>query len=122
MMRVFSVFILLMLSCAARASTPIRVGMFYGANHVRASFSVLKGSYSVQSESNELFIISAGKTLDISASGGKVNVAFEGKNYPGNTKIQFKQTVLSEFKATPAGHKPSGRIYQYNMLALAHSG
>jgi len=114
--------IMVLWSVMTYAGTPVKVGLFYGANHVRATFSVNKGSYSVVADGVELFTISSGINADITASSGKVNVFYNGKNYAGNTRLTFVQTVPSEFKVTPAGTKATGRVYLENMIALAYSG
>ncbi len=121
-MRFFIGFIWMVSSVLSFAGTPVKIGLFYGANHVRATFSVNKGSYSVMADGKELFVISPGISADITASGGKVNIFYNGKNYAGNSRVTFVQTVLSEFKVTPAGQKASGRVYLQNMIALAYSG
>jgi stage II sporulation protein D len=106
----------------AFAGTPVRIGLFYGANHLRATFAVHKGSYSVMADGKELFVIAPGVTADITASGGKVNVFYNGKNYAGYNRVKFVQTLPSEFKITPAGTKATGRVFLENMIALAYSG
>lgn len=102
--------------------TPVKVGLFYGATFSRASFSLMKGSYSVKADGKEMFVISFGNTIDISASGSVVSIVFREKIYKANHKITFEQIGESEFSIIPFGQKPTGRRYQENFIALAYSG
>ncbi len=120
--RLFITFLLLLAFTWASASNRILTGLFYGANHVRATLTIAKGSYDMMSGDQAIFTIKNGETADITASGGKVNVFYKGKNYAGYSKVTFRQAETSEFRIQPAGQKANSRIYQQNLIALSYSG
>lgn len=101
---------------------PILIGMHCQSNYLRAGIMINTGSYSIYAEDKVLFTIEAGQNADITAVSGKVNVFYAGKNYAGNKKLTFRAEQPSEFKAHPAGHKASGRIYKGELIAFSING
>jgi len=120
-MRVAFSFILLVLTGQLWAE-PILIGLHYNSEYLRASITITSGQFNVTSGSEELFEISKGQTADITASNGKVNVFFNGKNHTGISKITFKNVGGAQMNITPAGHKSNPRIYTHDLLAFAYSG
>lgn len=121
-MRILAIFWLLIIPVLLRSQDPIVVGLFYGADHVRATVTVQKGGYDIYGDGIALAQIQLKESADITASGNVVNVFFKGKNYTGYSKIEFIQNTPAEFGITPAGHKSNSRLYKENLLVLAYSG
>lgn len=120
-MRAICIIIFLAVVITVRAE-PVYIGLHYGSNYIRATISVVKGAYRVTSNEVDLFEINVGQTADITASEGKVNIFFNGKNYTDNRKIHFVEINASEFKALPAGQKPVNKSYSQNLIAYAYNG
>ncbi|MBL0314725.1 MAG: SpoIID/LytB domain-containing protein [Flavobacteriales bacterium] len=104
------------------SADPILVGLNYGKEYLRATIFVESGTYSVTANQEEMFVIKAGQTLDLTASSGKINVFFDGKNLEGNTRIDLVPVSGSTFRIQPAGYKKSGRLYSAGLRAIAYQG
>lgn len=103
-------------------SESVFVGMFYGANHVRATWTIKSGSYDVIADNVVILKMTTEQSADITESDGELHIFFDGKNYTGYKKIRFVTTDQGQFKVTPSGSKPSGRVYEENLIALPYNG
>ncbi len=101
---------------------PILVGLHCQSNYLRCGISPASGSYQILGDNQILFSVGQGQTADITAIGGKVNIFFSGKNHTGFKKITWKTANAGEFKAQPAGHKASQRIYRGELIAFCING
>ncbi|MFN0033124.1 MAG: SpoIID/LytB domain-containing protein [Flavobacteriales bacterium] len=121
-MRLFLFTICTAFISATCAAEPVLVGMFYGANHVRATVSITSGTYTAIADGVAIFSIANGESADITESSGEVNIFFQSKNYTGFSKIKLEHDGSGQFKALPAGQKPSGRVYEENLIAFPYQG
>jgi stage II sporulation protein D len=118
----FLIAIILFFQCLLLHAEPIRVGMFYGANHVRATLLIKAGSYEVFADDISILTLGAEQTADITESSGEIHVFFEGRNYTGYKKLRFITRNQGQFKMTPSGSKPSARVYEENLIAFSYNG
>ena len=114
--------ILLVFHCLLLHAETIRVGMFYGANHVRATLLVKTGSYEVFADDISILTLGAEEFADITESSGEIHIFFEGKNYTGYKKLRLITRNQGQFKMTPLGTKPSARVYEENLIAFSYNG
>lgn len=116
-------FLCLLVFCRlASWADPILIGMHCQSNYLRCGISPVEGNYQVLGDDKVLFTVSTGQTADITAISGKVNIFYAGKNHSGFRKITWKTENRGEFKAQPAAHKPSNRIYKGDILAFSIDG
>lgn len=112
----------LLLSFFRMSADPILVGLNYGKEYLRATIFIESGSYEITSEEQSICTVKAGETLDITASGGRVNVFYSGNNHEGFTRVEFIPIGSATFKVQPAGFKKNGRLYMSGLRALAYQG
>ena len=112
----------ILLSFFRMSADPILVGLNYGKEYLRATIFIESGSYVVTSDEQDIAHVKAGETLDLTASGGRVNVFYGGKNYEGFTRVEFIPEGSATFKIQPAGFKKSGRLYASGLRAIAYQG
>jgi stage II sporulation protein D len=94
------------------ASNDLRVGIYAQSNISRFTFTTVKGTYSVQADSRNLFQIKPGETVDISVASGELRVIFKGASQGAFAKVRLAAIGPAEFKVLPAGQKPNSRIYE----------
>ena len=121
-MKYLLVVLIVLQSFVSLAFAPVRIGLFYGSKHTKATLTIKKGSYSIMADGVEIASMSAGQTAEISASGRTVQITLNGKAHSGYQRLTIHQSEPSEFVVTPSGQKPSGRVYLEDLIALSYSG
>ncbi len=121
-MRWWIICIILLGTAQSITADPILIGMHCQSSYLRSGIAISVGSYKVCADDKVLFTIHAGQNADITAVSGKVNIFYSGKNYTSNKKLTFRAEEPSEFKAQPAGHKASSRIYKGELIAFSING
>ncbi len=120
MRQFISIFFCLFISHAQ--ADPVLIGMHYGQSYLRATVKISRGGYTVYTDEKKLFDVGSEQSFDITASGGEVNIFYNGCNYDNNEKVYVRSSSPSEFKVQPAGQKMTGRIYQENLIAFEYQG
>jgi stage II sporulation protein D len=120
-MRVFLI-VSTILSFFTAQADPILIGLNYGKEYLRATIFIESGSYTVTAENLDLFVIKSGESFDLTASSGKVNIFYAGKNHTGYAKLEMIPSPNASFKVQPAGFKKNGRTYTQSLIGFAYQG
>ncbi|MFM7731741.1 MAG: SpoIID/LytB domain-containing protein, partial [Flavobacteriales bacterium] len=101
---------------------PILIGIHARSTYMRATVQMTNGSMEIYAGDSVLITINKGQSADITASGSKVSVFFQGKNYSGHSKLEGRALAITEFKVIPSGQKSSTRLYTGDLIAQPAEG
>jgi stage II sporulation protein D len=110
---------LLVVSCAARAQNPLIVGILEGSSLQKVRVEIVSGYYAVNHPLAGRLTVQSGEAAEVSVSGDGWQVTHGDRTAAGKGNLHFSGTGM--FRIVPTGQKPTGRIYQGELI-IRNSG
>jgi stage II sporulation protein D len=106
-----------------KAGDRIAVGLFHGANYVRATITAHDHGFELWADNNLLIHLKAGQQLEVSSISGSLNVYFNQHTTTAIKKLTFKPTNESaSLHIQPVGAKTNRRKYGQEMDVIPYAG
>lgn len=105
-----------------RAADPLKVGLFYNQNFIRASITVVNGQIDLYCDDQYIGTANAGTQYDMSAASGSLQLIFNGAVHTAQSVIKTVSKTYSTFKIQPIGLKQNSRVYEGNLLCVRAPG
>lgn len=117
-MRLFILITSLFIVSLVKGADPIRVGLFYGQEFLRASMTVTKGQLEVMIDGEPALKLIAGEQFDISTASGNLTIIKGGNQLKAAHRINIRSLIPSQFKIQISNGKPNQRIYEGDLIAV----